>query len=125
MGDYDTKRTDKKPEDALIETLSKTFKSEVTDHVIQKAAEEYGKDLLASTKKNLERKLQTETHAIVGKAVGDFQIQQKILEKEREEKLGEASTKREMKIGQSQIDEQKKRAVETLQQTLKNLWIPS
>lgn len=119
MGDYDTKRTDKKPEDALIETLSKTFKSEVTDHVIQKAAEEYGKDLLASTKKNLERKLQTETHAIVGKAVGDFQIQQKILEKEREEKLREASTKEEMKIVNQQIDEQKKRAVETLQQTIK------
>lgn len=119
VGDYDTKRTDKKPEDALIETLSKTFKSEVTDHVIQKAAEEYGKDLLASTKKNLERKLQTETHAIVGKAVGDFQIQQKILEKEREEKLGEASTKEEMKIVNQQIDEQKKRAVETLQQTIK------
>ena len=119
MGDYDTKRTDKKPEDALIETLSKTFKSEVTDHVIQKAAEEYGKDLLASTKKNLERKLQTETHAIVGKAVGDFQIQQKILEKEREEKLGEASTKEEMKVVNQQIDEQKKRAVETLQQTIK------
>ena len=119
VGDYDVKKTDKKPEDVLIESLSKTFKSEVTDHVIQKTAEEYGKDLSASTKKNLERKLQTETHAVVGKAVGDFQIQQKILEKEREQRLAEATTREEMQAVNQHIDEQKKQAVETLQQTIK------
>lgn len=119
VGDYDVKKTDKKPEDVLIESLSKTFKSEVTDHVIQKAAEEYGKDLSASTKKNLERKLQTETHAVVGKAVGDFQIQQKILEKEREQRLAEATTREEMQAVNQHIDKQKKQAVETLQQTIK------
>lgn len=119
VGDYDVKKTDKKPEDVLIESLSKTFKSEVTDHVIQKAAEEYGKDLSTSTKKNLERKLQTETHAVVGKAVGDFQIQQKILEKERGQKLAEATTIEEMQAVNRHIDEQKKQGVETLQQTIK------
>lgn len=116
---YDVKKTDKKPEDVLIESLSKTFKSEVTDHVIQKAAEEYGKDFSISTKKNLERKLQMESNAVVGKAVGDFQIQQKILEKEREQKLAEATTRKEMQAVNQHIDEQKKRAVETLQQTIK------
>lgn len=119
VGDYDVKKTDKKPEDVLIDSLSKTFKSEVTDHVIQKAAEEYGKDLSASTKKNLERKLQTETHAVIGKAVGDFQIQQKILEKEREQRLAEATTREEMQAVNQHIDKQKKQAVETLQQTIK------
>ena len=117
---YGDKKTEKKPEDALIETLSKTFKTEVTDHVMQKAAEEYGKDLSASTKKNLERKLQTETHAVVGKAVGDFQIQQRILEKEREEKLAEATTREEIQKVNQHIEEQKQQAVETLQQTIKN-----
>lgn len=117
--DYGVKKTDKKPEDILIESLSKTFKSEVTDHVIQKATEEYGKDISVSTKKNLERKLQTETHAVVGKAVGDFQIQQKILEKEREQKLAEATTREEIQAVNQHVDEQKKQAVETLQQTIK------
>ncbi len=117
---YGDKKTEKKPEDALIETLSKTFKTEVTDHVMQKAAEEYGKDLSASTKKNLERKLQTETHAVVGKAVGDFQIQQRILEKEREEKISEATTREEIQKVNQHIEEQKQQAVETLQQTIKN-----
>ena len=117
--DYDVKKMDKKPEDVLIESLSKTFKSEVTDHVIQKATEEYGKDFSVSTKKNLERKLQTESHAVVGKAVGDFQIRQKILEKEREQKLAEATTKEEMQAVNQHIDEQKKLAVDTLQQTIK------
>ncbi len=119
VGKYDEKKTDKKPEDALIETLSKTFKTEVTDHVMQKATEEYGKDLSASTKKTLERKLQTETHAVVGKAVGDFKIQQNILEKEREQKLSEATTREEIQEVNRHIDEQKKQAVETLQQTIK------
>lgn len=119
VGNYGTKKTDKNPEDVLIESLSKTFKIEVTDHVIHKATEEYGKDLSVSTKKNLERKLQTETHAVVGKAVGDFQIQQKILEKEREQKLAEATTREEMQAVNKQIDEQKKQAVEILQQTIK------
>ena len=117
---YGDKKTEIKPEDALIETLSKTFKTEVTDHVMQKAAEEYGKDLSASTKKNLERKLQTETHAVVGKAVGDFQIQQRILEKEREEKIAAATTREEIQKVNQHIEEQKQQAVETLQQTIKD-----
>lgn len=116
---YDDKKTEKKTEDILIESLSKTFKTEVTDHVMQKAAEEYGKDFSASTKKNLERKLQTETHAVVGKAVGDFQIQQNILEMERKQKLAAAATREEMQEVNRHIDEQKKQAVETLQQTIK------
>ncbi|WP_368191134.1 hypothetical protein [Blautia sp. 1033sp1_1033st1_G9_1033SCRN_220408] len=87
--------------------------------MIQKASEEYGKELSVSTKKNLERKLQTETHAVVGKAVGDFQIQQKILEKEREQRLAEATTREEIQAVNQHIDEQKKQAVETLQQTIK------
>ena len=119
ISDYDAKPAQKKPEDVLIDSLSKTFKAEVTDHVIQKAAEEYGKELSSSTKKNLERKLQTETHAVVGKAVGDFHIQQKILEKEREDKLFEAKTREEIQTVNKQIDEQKKKAVETLQQKIK------
>ena len=37
-----------------------------------------GKELSVSTKKNPERKLQAETHTVIGKAAGDFQNQQKI-----------------------------------------------
>lgn len=119
IGDYDVKKTNKKPEDVLIESLSKTFKSEVSDHVIQKTAEEYGKDLSTSTKKRLERKLQTETNAVIRKAVGDFQIQQNILENDREQKLAEATTREEMQTINQYIDEQKKQSVDTLQQTIK------
>lgn len=119
ISDYDTKPTEKKPEDILMESLSKTFKTEVTDHVMQKAVEEYGKDLSPSTKKNLERKLQTETHAVVGKAVGDFSIQQKILEKEKEQKLADATTSEEIQTINQHIEEQKKQAVETLQKIIR------
>ena len=34
-----------------------------------------GKELSVSTKKNPERKLQAETHTVIGKAAGDFQNQ--------------------------------------------------
>ena len=44
----------------------------------------YGKKLSVSTKKNPERKLQMETHTVIGKAVRDFQNQQKNQENDRE-----------------------------------------
>ena len=46
-----------------------------------------GKELTVSTKKNLERKLQTEALAVIGKAAGDFKNQQKIQENDREQRL--------------------------------------
>ena len=46
-----------------------------------------GKELSVSTKKNPERKLQTETHAVIGKAARDFQNQQKNQENDREQRL--------------------------------------
>ena len=46
-----------------------------------------GKDLTVPTKKNPERKLQTETHTVIGKAAGDFQNQQKIQKNDREQRL--------------------------------------
>ena len=46
-----------------------------------------GKELTVSTKKNPERKLQTETHTVIGKAAGDFQNQQKIQKNDREQRL--------------------------------------
>jgi len=108
-----------KKEEDLIEKLSNTFKAEVTDHILDVAEKQYGKELSTATKKGLERKLQTETHAVVGKAVGDFKIQQRTLEKEREEKLAEASSREEMQTINQMIDEQQKKAVETLQNTIK------
>ena len=47
----------------------------------------YGKELSVSTKKNPERKLQMETHAVTGKAARDFQNQQKNQENDREQRL--------------------------------------
>ena len=46
-----------------------------------------GKELSVSTKKNPKRKLQTETYAVIGKAVRDFQNQQKNQENDREQRL--------------------------------------
>ena len=46
-----------------------------------------GKELSVSTKKNPEGKLQTEIHAVIGKAARDFQNQQKNQENDREQRL--------------------------------------
>ncbi len=118
--DYDSEEEEAKPEDALLESLSKTFNTKVIEPVMQKAAEGYGKELSASTRKSLEGKLRTESHAVVEKAVGDFKIQQKLLEKEREERLAEATTREEKREVEKRIEEQKQRAVEALQQTVKD-----
>ena len=68
-----------------------------------------GKELSVSTKKNPERKFQTETHTVIGKAAGDFQNQQKIQKNDREQRLA----------GIYYNNEQKTQTIETLRQTIK------
>ena len=54
-----------------------------------------GKELTVSTKKNPERKLQTD----IGKAAGDFQNQQKIQKNDREQRLAGIYYKRGRNVG--------------------------
>ena len=73
-----------------------------------------GKELSVSTKKNPERKFQTETHTVIGKAAGDFQNQQKIQKNDREQRLaGIYSTEEEMqeKIKRMSVTEASRMAV--------------
>ena len=72
----------------------------------------YGKELSVSTKKNPERKLQMETHAVTGKAVRDFQNQQKNQENDREQRLA-TTTEEEMqeKIKRMPVTEASRMAV--------------
>ena len=57
------------------------------------------KELTVPTKKNPERKLQTETHTVIGKAAGDFQNQQKIQKNDREQRLAGIYYKRGRNVG--------------------------
>ena len=58
-----------------------------------------GKELTVPTKKNPERKLQTETHTVIGKAARDFQNQQKIQKNDREQMLAGIYYKRGRNVG--------------------------
>ena len=58
-----------------------------------------GKELTVPTKKNPERKLQTETHTVIGKAARDFQNQQKIQKNDREQRLAGIYYKRGRNVG--------------------------
>ena len=79
-----------------------------------------GKELSVSKKKNPERKLQTETHAVIGKAVRDFQNNRRtrkmIVNRGWQESI---TTKEEMQAVNRNVNEQKKQTIETLRQTIK------
>ncbi len=70
-----------------------------------------GKELTVPTKKNSERKLQTETHTVIGKEPGVQTKNQK-----REQSGG--NNKEEMGL-KPEHNEQKKQTIETLRQTIK------
>ena len=107
-----------KDEDRLLEHLKNTFRQSITDPVIDKAKEQYGKDLSRTSQKQLERKINAETDTVVHKAFGDFKIQQNVLEAERQAKVNAAESYEERKQINQEFEEKKQQAVETLKQAI-------
>lgn len=108
----------KKDEDEILDRLKDTFRQNITNPVLDKAKEQYGKDLSKSSQKQLEKKINTETDTVVHKAYGDFKIQQNILEAERQARVESAETYEERQQINQEIAEKKQQAVETLKQTI-------
>ena len=79
-----------------------------------------GKELSVSTKENPERKFQTETHTVIGKAVETSRTNRRsrkmIVNRGWQEST---TTEEEMQAVNRNINEQKTQTIETLRQTIK------
>ena len=110
--------TKKKGEDLLVESLANTFNINIADKVLEKASEEYGKGLSASSKKALERKIKSKAEIVIRKAVDEHKIQNRIIEKEKEDKISQASTREEIDRIDAEYEKKKKEAKTAFEENL-------
>ena len=70
-----------------MEEFKKKFREKAVAPVIQKAKEHYGSDMKRSDEKQLERKMTSDADRRIEKAFGDYNIQQRTIEQERQDAL--------------------------------------
>lgn len=82
--------THKDDKDETLKRMQDEFHSVVTTELVKTAKENYGADLSKSTMNALERKLNASSDIAVVKSFGDYQIEQKKTELERQKELEQA-----------------------------------
>ena len=75
------------PEAQQIEQLRNVFKEELISPVINKTKENYGTDLKKTEVKQIQKQLEQKTEKIVTQELGDYSIQKKKIENERDKAL--------------------------------------
>lgn len=76
---------EKKPDD--VERFKKKFHEQIIQPVIDKAKEHYGTDMKRSDERQIERMLTSDASGRIEKAFGDFNIQKRTIEQERQDAL--------------------------------------
>lgn len=114
----------KSEEQQHLDLLLEKFNANIVKPALDTADKEYGKELSASEKKRLERNIKSQSEAVVKKAVGEHEIQKKIIEKERNERLIEATTKAEIERINNECDKKKEEAKHRLENSLTDAVAP-
>lgn len=107
-----------KDEDKILDKLNDTFHRTITAAVLNEAQVQYGRELSKSSQKQLERKINAETDAVVNRVYGDFKIQQNTLEAERLARAATAETHEVRQQIDQEIEAKKQQTVEALKQTI-------
>lgn len=100
-----------------LEQLKKTFRTDVTDRVMETATQKYGSDMSKSTQNALQRKLNSDADNMLNRAFGDLQIKQATLEADLQETLDTASAKEAAEIKKT-FEEKKKQVVEEFKESV-------
>jgi len=114
----------KSEEQQHLDLLLEKFNSDIVKPALDTADKEYGNELSASEKKRLERNIKSQSEAVVKKAVGEHEIQKKIIEKERNERLIEATSKAEIERINNEYDKKKEDAKQRLENSLTDAVAP-
>lgn len=113
------KQSAAKPKDEMLESLKRQFQQEAVAPIMETAQDGFLDGMKASEVKRLERKLQDEAASMVGVAYGEFSIEQKMLEKERQDTLAAAPVAQQSAIN-LEFDQRKQEATDRFQQQLKD-----
>ena len=119
-----TKQHEEKPktdEEKMIEQLKDAFKQKIADPLVSKAKEEYGKDLSSGEQKRIQRIIETDVESKVDKAFGNYQIQQNILETEKNNALNQVKTDAEAEKVHQEFEAKKEQAKKDLKKDLNDV----
>ena len=109
---------EKKPDE--VEEFKKKFREKAVAPVIQKAKEHYGSDMKRSDEKQLERKMTSDADRRIEKAFGDYNIQQRTIEQERQDALTNmVKGKSEYQVNK-EFDKKQEEAAKQLQDALQD-----
>lgn len=92
-------------EEKTISALSAAFVDELATPLVEKAKEEYGKDLNEAQKKAVTKKLKAKANKAVVNAFAGLIIEGKALEKEKQEKTAQAQTDEEIQAIELEFQE--------------------
>ena len=101
------------PQEELLQKLQVEFKNLAVQPVLEKANENYLTDVKIGDKKRIERKLTVEGNRLVNRAVGDYNITQAQIERDRKEALENATITDWVKVN-SEYDKKQQAAIEDL-----------
>ena len=107
-------------EDLERKRLSEMFKKTATDPLLETAKDHYGADMRPSDKKRLERRIETESQRIIDRAYGEYSIEKKKAESERDALLEMAETKDERTFVLEDYERRTREAKETLTKTIQD-----
>ncbi len=113
-------RTNKSKDDVdtELERAAKNFADTTVKTVLDKATDEFGKDLSASSKKKLQGKLTDKATKKINTAAEKHRIDQTVIEHERKKHLNEAKSTEEEKAINRQFDQRKEEKQQEFEQNL-------
>ena len=94
-----------------LDKLKDKFRTNITEKVMETAAEKYGTDISKFARRDLERKINNDANNMLNRAVGDLRIKQATLQADMEEALDTATKEEAIEIKQA-FEEKKKQVVE-------------
>ena len=105
-------------EDKMLKNLEQVFARDVTKPLVAAAEENYGKDLKVAQRKRVERKIKTNADIALNREVGNYKIERTMIERERADKIANATSDQERASINAEMDQRKAEAAKDLKRAL-------
>lgn len=105
-------------DDVELENLKATFRTEVTKPLIQRASDEYGGDMSNHVQRDLERKINGEADNTFEHDFGNYKVQKKSLEADRQNEISTAESAEEAKAINAKYDGRKKDLIDNFKKKM-------
>lgn len=101
-------------DEEMLDGLKEKFKENVTVPLVKAASESYGRGLKPRRQKQLERRVQADADIELNRQLGDYQIQRRMIEQSRKERLATAHDEGEREQVNREHDQRKEEAFQSL-----------